>query len=120
MASSPDFKDTAGSASPTGDAASAASGTGTCREPHPGHEPCFPPVSFITFVLSLAHSAMVLMGEAPEPESGQYMQNLPEAKHTIDILAMLECKTRGNLSGEESEVLSNLLCELRLVFVKKQ
>lgn len=112
MATSPDLKDS--------DASTAASGSGTCKESQPGHEPCFPPVSFITFVLSLAHSAMVLMGEAPEPESGRYMQNLPEAKHTIDILAMLECKTRGNLAEEEAGVLSNLLCELRLAFVKKQ
>ncbi|HWQ08855.1 MAG TPA: DUF1844 domain-containing protein, partial [Holophaga sp.] len=57
-------------------------GTGTCRESRPGQEPCFPPVSFVTFILSLAQSAMVLMGEAPEPETGQYLQNLPEAKHT--------------------------------------
>jgi len=93
---------------------------GTCKGSRPGQEPCFPPVSFITFALSLAQSAMVLMGEAPEPESGKFLQNLPEAKHTIDILAMLECKTRGNLTPEESDVLANLLCELRLVFVKKQ
>ena len=120
MAISPDFKDSAGSASPTGDSADATAGTGTCKESRPEHEPCFPPVSFITFVLSLAHSAMVLMGEAPEPESGRYMQNQPEAKHTIDLLAMLECKTRGNLTEEEAGVLSNLLCELRLAFVRKQ
>ena len=118
MASEPDFKDPAGTAEPAGKGASGK--TGTCKESRPGQEPCFPPVSFITFVLSLAHSAMVLMGETPEPETGQFMTNLPEAKHTIDILAMLECKTRGNLSTEESEVLTNLLCELRLAFVKKQ
>jgi hypothetical protein len=93
---------------------------GTCKETRSGQEPCFPPVSFVTFVLSLAQSAMVLMGEAPEPESGKYMQNLPEAKHTIDLLAMLDCKTRGNLTDEERDVLSTLLCELRLVYVKKQ
>ncbi|MHC1791554.1 DUF1844 domain-containing protein [Solidesulfovibrio sp.] len=95
-------------------------GTSTCKERRPGQEPCFPPVSFITFILSLAQSAMVLMGEAPEPESGRYMTNIPEAKHTIDILAMLDCKTRGNLSPEESDILTSLLCDLRLTFVKKQ
>lgn len=116
MATSPDFKETAGS--PTGDGAAREAGSGTGS--HADQEPCFPPVSFLTFVLSLAHSAMVLMGEAPEPETGQYMTNLPEAKHTINILAMLECKTRGNLTTEESEALSDLLCELRLIFVKKQ
>lgn len=116
MVTSPEFKETAGSAADEGAARDAGCGKGS----HTDREPCFPPVSFLTFVLSLAHSAMVLMGEAPEPETGQYMTNLPEAKHTINILAMLECKTRGNLTTEESEALSNLLCELRLAFVKKQ
>ena len=91
-----------------------------CKEQRSGQEPCFPPVSFITFILSLAQSAMVLMGEAPEPESGRIITNLSEAKHTIDILAMLDCKTRGNLSSEEKAVLDSLLCDLRLIFVKKQ
>ncbi|KHK01971.1 DUF1844 domain-containing protein [Desulfovibrio sp. TomC] len=95
-------------------------GEGTCKGHRPGQEPCFPPVSFITFVLSLAQSAMVLMGEAPEPESGQYISNLSEAKHTIDILAMLDCKTRGNLTAEEGDILASLLCDLRMIFVKKQ
>ncbi len=97
-----------------------AKAAGTCKEARSGQEPCFPPVSFITFVLSLAQSAMVLMGEAPDPESGAYMQNLPQAKHTIDILAMLDCKTRGNLGPEEREVLETILCELRMAYVKKQ
>lgn len=93
---------------------------GTCKEGRSGQEPCFPPVSFITFVLSLAQSAMVLMGEAPDPDTGAYMQNLPQAKHTIDILAMLDCKTRGNLGDEERDVLENILCELRMTYVRKQ
>ena len=94
--------------------------TGGCCGQRSGQEPCMPPVSFITFILSLAQSAMVLMGEAPDPESGEYMQNLPQAKHTIDILAMLDCKTRGNLTPEEHDVLENILCELRMAYVKKQ
>lgn len=110
MATEPDFKETANQSAKTG----------TCKEGHADREPCFPPVSFVTFVLSLAHSAMVLMGEVPDPETGRTVRNLPEAKHTIDILAMLDCKTRGNRTDEESEVLSNLLCELRLAFVQKQ
>ena len=95
-------------------------GSGSCKERRPGQEPCFPPVSFITFILSLAQSAMVLMGEAPDPETGRTLSNLPEAKHTIDILAMLDCKTRGNLTSEEKEVLGSLLCDLRMLYVKKQ
>jgi len=114
MGIEPDFKGT------SGDQTAAGKETGTCKGSRPGQEPCFPPVSFITFILSLAQSAMVLMGETPEPESGAFMRNLPEAKHTIDILAMLMCKTRGNLTPEESGMLENLLCELRLAYVKKQ
>lgn len=94
--------------------------TGGCCGQRSGQEPCMPPVSFITFILSLAQSAMVLMGEAPDPESGRTLSNLPEAKHTIDILAMLDCKTRGNLTSEEKEVLDSLLCDLRMLYVKKQ
>ena len=92
----------------------------TCGGARSEKEPCFPPVAFITFVLSLAQSAMVLMGEAPDPETGRTLSNLPEAKHTIDILAMLDCKTRGNLGDEERDVLENILCELRMTFVRKQ
>jgi len=92
---------------------------GCQQEGRKDREPCYPPVSFTTFLLSLASSAMVHLGEAPEPESGSFSVNLPLAKHTIDILAMLECKTRGNLSPEEAAMLKNLLYELRLVFVKK-
>ncbi len=94
--------------------------SGGCKGSRSGQEPCFPPASFITFILSLAQSAMVLMGEAADPDTGGYMQNLPQAKHTIDILAMLDCKTRGNLTPEEHAVLDNVLCELRMAFVKKQ
>ncbi len=96
---------------------------GTCREgrgrpPRPD-EPCYPPVAFSTFLLSLAASAMVQLGESPEPETGQYTQNLPLAKHTIDILAMLQCKTRANATEEEAKLLADLLCQLRLSYVKK-
>lgn len=94
--------------------------TGGCRGQRSGQEPCMPPVSFITFILSLAQSAMVLMGEAPDPDTGRTLRNLPEAKHTIDILAMLDCKTRGNLGDEERDVLENILCELRMTYVRKQ
>lgn len=96
---------------------------GTCREgqgkPLGRDEPCYPPVAFSTFLLSLAASAMVQLGESPEPETGQYMQNLPLAKHTIDILAMLQCKTRANVTEEEAKLLADLLCQLRLSYVRK-
>jgi hypothetical protein len=78
-----------------------------------------PEPNFTTFVLSLASSALVHLGETPEPDSGQYTPNLPLAKHTIDILAMLEKKTAGNLAAEETRIIEHMLCQLRLAYVAK-
>jgi hypothetical protein len=77
-----------------------------------------PPIDFTTFCLSLANSAMIHLGLAPDPESGQGAPNLPLAQQTIDILAMLEDKTRNNLTADESKLLSALLYDLRMRFVE--
>jgi hypothetical protein len=76
-------------------------------------------IDFVTFVLSLASSAFVHMGDAPHPETGKPEENLALAKQTIDILGMLEAKTRGNLTSEEEKFLENLLADLRLRFVQR-
>ncbi|WP_245168263.1 DUF1844 domain-containing protein [Desulfobaculum xiamenense] len=76
-----------------------------------------PQVTFSTFVMSLASSALVHLGEVPEPESGRTAENLALAKHTIDILSMLEEKTTGGLDAEEARLLSGLLYELRMKYV---
>jgi hypothetical protein len=78
-----------------------------------------PKVDLNTFVLSLSSSALVQLGDVPDPESGQIRQNLPLARHTIDILAMLEKKTKGNLSPDEDDLLKNILFELRMKYVQK-
>ena len=78
-----------------------------------------PKVTFSTFILSLSSSGMVHLGEVPEPESGQTMENLPLAKHTIDILAMLKDKTEKCLDKDESRLLDGILYELRLKYVMK-
>ena len=76
-------------------------------------------VSFIRFVFSLAHNAAVYFGDAPDPNTGQPMQpNLEGARHMIEILEMLEGKTRGNLSAEERHFLEQIIYELRLRFVE--
>ena len=78
------------------------------------------PIDFYTFVLSLASSAFVHLGDAPNPETGQATPpNLPLAKQAIDILAMLEEKTKGNLTEEEARFLENLLTDLRFRFVQR-
>lgn len=75
-------------------------------------------IDFTTFVFSLGSSALMLMGDAPNPETGETMKNLPLARETIDVLAMLQEKTRGNLSPEEDRFLDSLIYDLRLRFVE--
>jgi hypothetical protein len=76
-----------------------------------------PPVDFPTFVLSIGSSALINLGEAADPAGGSSHKDLPMAKHTIDILSMLEEKTKGNLSATEAQLLENLLFDLRLRYV---
>ncbi|BDG03595.1 DUF1844 domain-containing protein [Anaeromyxobacter oryzae] len=78
-------------------------------------------IDFYTFVLSLASSAFVHLGDAPHPETGEPAPaDLPLAKQTIDILAMLRVKTKGNLTPEEEKFMENLLTDLRLRYVTKK
>lgn len=78
-----------------------------------------PKVDMATFILSLSSSALVHMGEVPEPESGTIQTNLPLARHTIDVLAMLEEKTKGNLNSDEARLFRDILFELRMKYVQK-
>src|ERR1044071_3601531 len=76
-------------------------------------------ISFAAFVLSLAHTAAVHFGDIPDPVSGERAEtNLPAAQQMIDILALLEAKTRGNLTAEQRQLLEQLLWGRRLRFVK--
>jgi hypothetical protein len=79
-----------------------------------------PKIDFSTFVLSINSSALVQLGLIEDPGSGQKTKNLPLAKQTIDLLAMLEEKTRGNLTGDEENILKNILYELRMLYVKER
>jgi hypothetical protein len=76
-----------------------------------------PDIDFGTFVMSLASSVLVHLGEIHHPESSHHEANLPLAKQTIDILGMLQDRTRGNLSNEEEKLLTNLLYDLRMKYV---
>jgi hypothetical protein len=77
-----------------------------------------PAVDFHTFVLSLGSSALLHLGELEHPDVGAPQKDLPLAKHTIDILAMLEQKTKGNLTSAEAKLIESLLYDLRLRFVE--
>ena len=75
-------------------------------------------ISFAAFVLSLAHTAAVHFGDIPDPMSGETSEtNLPAAQQMIDILSLIEAKTRGNLTAEERQLIEQILYELRLRFV---
>ncbi|MDY0258052.1 DUF1844 domain-containing protein [Desulfovibrio sp.] len=78
-----------------------------------------PEVTFSTFILSLASSALVHLGEVPSPDTGATEVDLPLAKHSIDVLEMLHDKTQNNLDDQERKLLEGILYELRLKFVIK-
>ncbi len=78
-----------------------------------------PEMNFATFIFSLNSSALVQLGKIENPATGEKEENLPLAKQTIDILSMLEEKTKGNLTKDEETLLKNILFELRMIYVKE-
>ena len=80
-----------------------------------------PTINFASFVLSLVHTAAVHFGDVADPSTGErHAPNLQLAQQMIDILAMLEEKTRGNLSPAEEKLIGSLLYDLRLRYVEVQ
>jgi hypothetical protein len=82
-------------------------------------EQSFPELNFSTFVFSLGTSAMYHFGDFPDPVTKKAERNLEAAKQTIDILAILKDKTKGNLSEDEERLLESLLYELRMRYVRE-
>jgi hypothetical protein len=78
-----------------------------------------PAVTFTAFVMSLNTSTLFHLGEISDPVTGEKNQDLVLAKHTIDILKVLEEKTRGNLSTEEQDLLKHVLYDLKMRYVAK-
>ena len=101
-------------------AATTTAPTGAGPAATPSGTPNLPAVDFHTFVLSLGSSALLHLGELEHPDVGAPQTDLPLAKHTIDILVMLEEKTRGNLTPAEEKLIGSLLYDLRLRFVEAQ
>jgi hypothetical protein len=76
-------------------------------------------VSFVAFILSLASNAAVHFGDVPDPMTGERREpDLDAASQFIEVIAMLEEKTRGNLTAEERQFLDQVLFELRMRFVE--
>jgi hypothetical protein len=101
-----------------GEAASPARESGGMRE---SHEPVteLPEVSFSSFILSLSTSALVHLGEVPDPVTQKMDKHLPLAKQTIDLVGMLMEKTKGNLSADEEKMMEHLLADLRWRYVRE-
>jgi hypothetical protein len=75
-------------------------------------------LDFSNFVLSLNASALIHLGDIPDPQSKERLVNLLAAKHTIEILEIIKNKTVGNLDGEEQKLLDDVLYNLRMKYVK--
>lgn len=77
-----------------------------------------PEVNFSSLILSLSSSALLHLGEIPDPHTGEKIKDLPLAKHSIDTIAVLKEKTKGNLSSEEQRFVESVLTDLRWRYVK--
>lgn len=77
-------------------------------------------MDFSTHVLSLASSALIAIGKIPGPDGQPHPIDLDSARHLIDVLAMLEAKTKGNLDEAERKLLASLIYDLRVAFVDAQ
>lgn len=85
----------------------------------PDEEPPMPPggIDFLAFLQSLGQQALMQLGLVPYPDTGLVEPSLPMARQTIDILAMLQAKTRGNLSPKEDRLMDALVYDLRMAYV---
>jgi len=86
-----------------------------------GHEPTRDEMLsalFAHLVMQQSNMAMMLMGKAPHPETGKPVRDLESAKLFIDLLEMLEAKTKGNLTKEEQSLLKQTLMAVRMGFVE--
>lgn len=77
-----------------------------------------PEINFANFIFSLSTSALIQLGEIPDPVTKESGKNLSMAKQTIDILGILQEKTQGNLTSDEEALIQNVLYDLRMRFVK--
>lgn len=84
----------------------------------PGGSSGLPPANFASLLIGLATSAFIHLGESPDPSTGAGNVDLAAAKQAIDILAILQKKTVGNLEQEEEALLTTLLYDLRLKFIQ--
>ena len=75
-------------------------------------------VNFMMFITNLSMQAMMSLGIYPNPITKKEEKNLDGAKYTIDIIAMIQEKTKGNLTSEESRLTDNILYDLRMKYIE--
>ena len=78
-----------------------------------------PPIDFPSYILSYYTQGLVLLGEVPSPYSGKKEEDVEASRHTIEILTMLQEKTKGNLRKDEEQLLESVLYELRMKYMAK-
>ena len=77
-----------------------------------------PSIDFMSFIMSLSTSALIYLGEIPDPVDNEQKKIIPLAKQMIDLISLLKEKTKGNLTPEEEKYMENILFELKMLFVK--
>jgi len=98
---------------PTGEQAS-----GTEQPPSDKGTPP-PPIDFSFYILSIYHQGVMLLGALPNQDSSKQHEDVNAARQIIDLLSMLEQKTKGNLTAEEQKLLEDVLYDLRMTFMAK-
>jgi hypothetical protein len=101
-------------AKPTGETSSKKEERAPAQEGSSG-----PPIDFPSYIISYYTQGMVLLGEVPNPYTKKMEEDVEAARHMIDILSMLEQKTKGNLSKDEQQLLESVIYELRIKFMAK-
>ena len=91
---------------------------GDSNTPH-RHPGATAEMTFGTFLVGLSTQALMLLGDIPDPQTGQPQQDLVGAQQLIDIIGMLELKTRGNLDRDEAQLIEAILYELRMKYVER-
>jgi len=83
-------------------------------------KPVYPEINFINFIASLGSSVLFHFGEFPDPITNKAQRDLAAAKQTIDLIALIQEKTKGNLNDDEKQLIESMLFELRMQYVKEK
>jgi hypothetical protein len=84
----------------------------------PGGERSYVSLTFTSFIMSLSTSALIYLGQVPDPVTGKTAADIVGARQTIDLISLLKEKTKGNLTPEEESFIEAVLYDLRMLFVK--